>query len=298
MSEGKNPSNCSELGSVFDSFFDTTWQPSQRRGADIYGNLSLSFEEAVGGCKKSINILRSEICAVCYGSGSEPGSSFVKCPECRGSGQVRHTQSKFFGRFAYTAVCPRCRGKGKLSTNPCHECHGRGRIHKRRKIEVSIPPGVDENFSINLQGEGDAGVQGGLPGNLSISITISDHRFFKRDGSNIIYDIYLSFVQATLGDKVEIPTMGGNTILEIPPGTQTGEIFYLKGKGVPHFRGQGRGDQLVRVFVVTPTTLSESQKKLLRELSKTLDKLDKIAVKDVACYQAQKMPLPRVVGGK
>ncbi|RME46854.1 MAG: molecular chaperone DnaJ [Chloroflexi bacterium] len=241
------------------------------RGNDLRVDITLEFEEAVFGTEKELEIPRWETCDVCGGTGAEPGTRPITCPQCGGAGEVRHAQQTgLFGSFVTVVTCPRCQGTGEVITTPCSKCRGRQRVHASKVISVEIPPGVDEGTRIRLTGEGDAGERGGPPGNLYVNIHVKPHEFFERRDNDIYLELPLNIAQAALGDEVKVPTLDGEETLRIPPGTQTGQTFRLRGKGVPYLRREGRGDQVVRVFVVTPTNLNEHQKQLLRELSKTL----------------------------
>ena len=261
------------FGDIFDAFFGgAARRPGPQQGADLSYNLTISFEEAVFGTEKELEIVRTEVCSVCKGSRSEPGSQPARCPTCNGTGEVRRTQRSIFGQFINVTACSRCHGEGRIITKPCTHCNGQGRERFGRKIAVKIPPGVDEGTQIRLSSEGDAGKQGGPQGNLYVSLSVQKHKFFQREGDNILYELPINFAQAALGDEVQIPTVDGDITLKIPAGSQTGKLFRFKEKGVPHLRRPGRGDQLVRLFVVTPSSLDETQKKLLKELAKTLGK--------------------------
>ena len=263
------------LGDIFEAFFGgptTATRRAPQRGADLRYNLTISFEEVVFGCEKELEVVRTEICSLCHGLGSEPGSRPEKCPACGGSGRIRRAQSSIFGQFINVTTCNRCHGEGRIITRPCPQCHGEGKERKQRKIAVRIPAGVDDGSQIRLSGEGNASSRGGLPGNLYVTLSVRRHKFFKRDGDDILYDLPINFAQAALGDRVEVPTVDGGITLEIPRATQTGKVFRLKGKGVPHLRESGCGDQLVRVQVITPQSLNENQTRLFQELAKTLGK--------------------------
>lgn len=265
----------SDLGSIFEVFFGGNNRVRQRvpqRGADLNYNLTISFEESVLGCDKEIEIKRTETCSSCSGRGSEPGSQPIKCPVCNGLGEVRQEQRSFFGRFVNRVVCEHCQGEGNIITQPCKKCHGKGNERQRRKMMLKIPRGIDNSSRMRLVGEGEAGKWGGHAGNLYINITVKEHPLFKRQGDDILYKLTLNFAQVALGDEVEIPTIESKANLKIPPGTQTGEVFKIKGKGVPHLHGSGRGDQLVKVKVVTPDKLTEEQRQLFQQLAQGLDK--------------------------
>ncbi len=261
------------FGDIFEAFFGGTTTTAQRvpqKGADLQTRLVISFKEAVFGCQKEVELERVEVCASCYGVGSHPGTNPQKCPECSGTGQVRRVQQSLFGRFVNITTCHRCHGQGTVITNPCSQCHGTGRHKVKRKVTVHIPPGVDDGQQLRLTGEGEAGFFGGSSGNLYINLSVRPHRFFQRDGENIIYELSINFAQAALGAEIEIPTLNGPITLSVPPGTQHGKILRLKGKGVPHLNDKGRGDQLVRISLVTPKSLDERQRKLFEELAKIL----------------------------
>lgn len=262
------------FGSIFDAFFGGATATRQRaqRGADLRYDLTIAFEEAVFGCEKKLEIIRTESCSVCRGSGSQPGSPPVTCPNCSGSGQVRRVQTSIFGQFVNVAVCERCRGEGRILTNPCLQCRGEGKERRKRRIAVRIPGGIDDGYQIRLTGEGNAGTPGGAPGNLYIYLRVNRHELFTREGDDILYELPVNFAQAALGDEVEVPTLDGTVHLRITPGTQSGKVFHIRDKGVFHVRGGGRGSQLVKVMVVTPESLDEHQKALFQELARTLGK--------------------------
>jgi len=264
------------IGDIFDAFFGgatgTARRAGPQQGTDLSYGLTISFEEAVFGCEKELEILRTETCSACNGTKSEPGSQPSKCPTCNGTGEVRRTQRSIFGQFINVTMCSRCQGEGRIIAKPCSRCGGQGRERFTRKNMVKIPAGVDDGNQIRLSGEGDAGIKGGPPGNLYVKLSVRKHKFFQREGDNILLELPINFAQAALGDELDIPTVDGDTKLKIPAGSQTGRLFRLKEKGVPHLRQPGRGDQVVRLYVVTPQSLDEKQKQLLRELSKTLGK--------------------------
>ena len=198
----------------------------------------------------------------------EPGSSPSRCPECNGTGRVRRSYAGAFGHFINVTTCKRCGGSGFVITQPCRVCGGSGKERKRKRLIVKIPPGVDEETIIKLSGEGEAGLYGGPPGDLYISLRIKPHELFEREGDDIVYVLPLNFAQAALGCEVRIPTLDGDYTLKIPPGVQTGDVLRIKGRGVP--KKGGRGDFLVKIFVSTPRNLTPEQRRLLEELSKTL----------------------------
>jgi molecular chaperone DnaJ len=261
---------------IFESFFGgMRTGPTRRgpaRGADLRYDLTIEFVEAVFGCEKEIIVPRHELCPQCQGSGAEPGTQPIRCPQCNGTGEVRRQQQTFLGSFVQVTTCPRCQGEREIVTSPCTNCRGRKVVQVERSISVKIPAGVDDGTRIRLAGEGEPGARRGPAGNLYVVLRVKPHPVFRRQDNNILLELDLNVAQAALGDKLKVPTLDGDEELAIPAGTQTGEVFKLRGKGVPHLRRNGRGDQLVMVHVLTPTKLSRQQKDLLKELSKTLGK--------------------------
>jgi molecular chaperone DnaJ len=259
---------------IFEDFFGfgtrATTRQGPRRGADLRYDLEISFEEAVFGCTREIELSRLETCPTCHGSGAEPGTTPVRCPECHGTGQIRRAQQSIFGAFVNVSTCPRCGGQGEIVTTPCSTCHGAQRVERRKKIAIDIPAGVDDDTRIRLSGEGEAGTYGGPAGNLYVVLHVKPHPFFRRRENDILLNLNINVAQAALGDEIRVPTLEGEEKLVIPPGTQTGAVFYLKGRGVPKLRRSGRGDQIVIVNVVVPTNLDANQKRLFQELAKTL----------------------------
>jgi len=262
------------FGDIFDAFFGGMTYAARhapQRGADLHFKITISFEEAAFGCKKEIDIKRIELCSLCRGTGARPGSQPSRCPRCNGTGQVRRVERSLFGRFINTAICEQCQGEGKIITELCPQCRGAGREKQQRRISFEIPAGVEDGSRIRLSGEGDAGMRGGSPGDLYVTLSVLKHEFFTREGDDIIYELPINFAQAALGAEVEVPTLYGKTKLNIPPGTQTGEEFRLKNKGIAHLRRNGHGDQIVRLRVVTPESLTKEQRKLFQELASTLN---------------------------
>lgn len=239
-----------------------------QRGADLRYEMTIEFEEAAFGVEKDFTIPRTEICDHCHGNQAEPGTPITTCPECNGSGQIRFVQQTPLGQFASTRTCPRCSGEGKTYETACTVCHGAGTQRKNSKVNVKIPAGVDDGQMLRLSGRGEAGYRGGPPGDLLIAIRIRSHEFFRREGRNVLCQVPISFVQATLGDEIDVPTLDGVVKMRIPEGTQSGKVLRLRNKGIQDVRGHGRGDQLVEVKVVTPQKLSAKQKDLLREFAK------------------------------
>ena len=268
------------LGDIFESFFGAfgetpfgrTIQHAPQRGNNLQSHLTLSFEGAVFGCKKEIEIQRIEFCPLCHGIGSQPGTNPQTCPECHGAGQVRKYQQSIFGHFSHITTCPRCGGSGTIITNPCPQCRGKGRMNVKRKLVVDIPAGVDDGHQLCLEGEGDAGLYGGRTGALYINLSVKPHDLFRREGANIFYQLPINFTQAALGDEIDIPSLDGKLSLKIPSGTQNGKVFRFKGKGISHVGNKGKGDLLVEVQVVTPQRLDGRQRRLFEELAKLLPK--------------------------
>ena len=263
----------SGFGDIFDAFFGGAAGSSHQGpqpGNDQRTNLTITFEEAVFGCEKELHISRVEHCSVCHGLGSKQGVNPARCPTCNGSGQIRRVQQSIFGRFTNVATCSRCHGEGKIITDPCMKCQGSGRERVDRTISIKIPAGVDNSAQVVMRGEGDAGSRGGPNGNLFINISVKPHQYFIRREDDIIYELPVNFVQAALGDEVEVPALAGKTKIKIPPGSQTGKVFRLKGQGVSHLKKNGRGDQIILLVVVTPETLNDKQRQLLKELGASL----------------------------
>lgn len=261
------------FGDIFDMFFGGQGgfgggrQPGPERGSDLRYDLEISFEEAAFGKEVELSIPRSEECETCHGTGAAPGTHPETCPQCKGTGQVQFTQNTPFGRMVNARACDRCNGEGKIVHSPCKSCSGKGRKRVKRKISVKIPAGVDNGSRIRVANGGEAGTRGGGNGDLYVYIFVKPHRLFKREGTEVICEVPITFVQASLGDEIEVPTLDGKVKLKIPEGIQSGTILRLKNKGIPSLRGQGRGDQHVRVKVLTPQKLTDKQKELLREFS-------------------------------
>jgi molecular chaperone DnaJ len=261
------------LGDIFETFFGGstgTARRGPRTGGEVSINLSITFEEAALGTEKEIEIQRIEDCSICHGTGAKEGTAPKTCPNCQGSGQVYQVQRSVFGSFRNVIICSQCRGEGKIITDPCSNCRGTGREKFKRKIEVKIPAGVDNGLGVRLRGEGDTGERGGRPGDLFVTLQVQPHKFFRREGNKIIYDLKANFAQAALGYEVMVPTLYGEEKLKIPAGSQSGEIFRLKNKGVANLNRGGRGDQLVNFRLITPDKLSSRQKRLFEELAETL----------------------------
>jgi len=241
-----------------------------RRGADLQYNVDLTFEESIFGVDREIEITRDEVCETCGGRGAEPGTNPVRCTTCNGSGEVRQVRQTLLGSMVQVSTCPVCNGQGETISTPCHTCSGRGLVRKTRKKVVSIPQGVDNGNQIRLAGEGQPGGNGGPNGNLYLIIRVSSHKYFRRRENDILLDLNINIAQATLGAEVEVPTVDGPTKLKIPAGIQPGKVLRIRGKGVPHLRGNGRGDQMVVVNVEVPKSLTGEQRKLMEQLAESL----------------------------
>jgi molecular chaperone DnaJ len=255
------------FGDIFDIFGGGFSTSSTRngpiRGADLRYDLNLSFEEAVFGVEKEIEIRRHEDCETCEGTGVEPGSSKETCTKCNGTGEVRYAQQSPFGQIVRVATCDECGGTGEVIIDKCKECTGTGRKIKTKKIKVKVPAGVDTGSIISLRGEGEMGQRGGSPGDLFVFIKVEEHELFKREGNNIYFTLPISFTDAALGAEIEVPTLEGIIEYDIPQGTQTGTRFKLKNKGVPNVKGIGKGDLYFTVEVQVPKDLNDRQRELL-----------------------------------
>ena len=265
---GFNGSFSDIFGDVFGDIFGgaRSGRGGRSRGADLRYALTLDLEQAVKGDTVEISVPVLATCEECGGSGSAPGTQPSICPECSGAGQIRVAQ----GFFSLQQTCPRCRGAGQVITDPCRRCGGRGRVEERKTLSVRIPPGVDTGDRIRLAGEGEAG-RGGEAGDLYVQVEVREHPIFERDGRHLYCEVPLSFADAALGGELEVPTLSGRVKLKVPPETQTGKMFRLRGRGVTPVRGGGVGDLLCRVVVETPVKLDETQKELLRKFKHSLD---------------------------
>lgn len=266
-----------DLGDIFGSFFGGGFggggrsanPNAPRRGNDIQSNISITFEEAAKGCKKSVDFMRIEVCDECAGSGAAKGTSAQTCPECNGRGQINVQQRTPFGMISTSKPCPKCGGKGTYTPNPCPKCRGNGRIRRPIKKDVDVPAGIDDGQIFTVRGEGNRGTNGGPSGDLRVGVTVKPHPFFERDGFNVWCDVKISFAQAALGDEITVPTLDGQVKYTVPAGTQPGDIFKLKGRGIHYVGSQKRGDQLVRMSIEVPKNLTEKQKELLMQFNET-----------------------------
>lgn len=257
------------FGDVFNDIFEDFFgagRSGQRaeRGSDLQYNLELSFEESVYGKEATLKIPRAEPCADCKGTGARAADAVKVCPSCKGAGQLRFQQ----GFFSISRPCNQCEGAGQIITDPCGTCRGRRRVRRERMLSVNIPAGIETGMRLRLANEGEPGDNGGPPGDLYVAVTVQPHDIFSRKGNDILCDIPVSFVTATLGGKVEVPTLKGTTVIKVPAGTQQDKAFRLKGLGVPSLKGQQTGDQIMKVKIQIPTKLTAAQKALLTDFAK------------------------------
>jgi len=251
--------------SIFEDFFGGgRSDPSQpQRGDDLRYDLEIAFEEAAHGCEKEISVTKEERCEVCNGSGAEAGSRVKTCPTCGGRGQVVSSR----GIFSIAQTCPHCQGAGRVIEKPCKNCRGSGRRERTSKIKLRIPAGVDTGSRLRSVGNGEAGIRGGPSGDLYVVLHVKPHEIFQRDGDDLLCEVPISFIQAALGDQINVPTLDGKSEIRIPAGTQPGTMFRLKGKGIKNIQGYGFGDLHVRVNVEVPTHLTPAQKTKLQEFA-------------------------------
>ncbi len=266
-----------DFADIFEEFFGfgRSWggqrsRNAPRRGADLQYTVHLSFEEAVFGTDKEIEITRDESCRTCDGSGAEPGTSPVRCTTCNGSGEIRQTRQSFFGSMVQVSSCPTCQGRGETITNPCRTCQGSGLERRLVKKVVTIPAGVDTGNQIRMTGEGQPGLNSGPNGHVYLGIKVKPHKYFRRRNNDIMLDLDINIPQATLGAEIEIPTIDGPVKLTIPAGSQPGKTFRVRGKGVPYLRGNGRGDQIVLMSIDIPKRLSDEQRELFEQLAESM----------------------------
>ena len=261
---------------IFEEFFGFGSRSTARRGpqpgSHLKYSLTVSFEESIFGVEKELEIPRLETCSNCHGSGAEPGTTPIRCPQCQGSGEVRRAQQTFLGSFVNVATCPRCEGEGEVVSTPCAICKGQKRVQITKKLSVSVPAGIDDGMQIRLAGEGEAGLRGGPNGNLYVVVSVKKHAIFQREGNDLLIDLPINIVQAALGDEIDIPTLNGSVTFSIPSGTQHGHSFRIKDAGVPFLRRNGRGDLVATIHIVVPKKLTGPQKALLTELGRLIGK--------------------------
>ena len=266
-----------DLGDIFGSFFGGGFGGGRQanpnapqKGETVQTRVTISFEEAAKGCKRTVDINRVESCPDCHGSGAKAGSSPKTCPDCQGRGYVNVQQRTPFGVISSQKSCQRCQGKGKVVDNPCQNCRGTGRVNKKVSVDVNIPAGIDDRQVFTVSGAGNAGANGGPQGDLRVAVFVRPHAYFERDGYDVWLEQHVSYTQAALGDSLRIPTLDGDVKLDLPAGTQSDAVFNMKGRGIQVLNGRGRGDQLVRIIVDVPKNLTQKQRELLMELEKEM----------------------------
>ena len=267
-----------DIGDIFSSFFGGGFGGGRRsnpnaprKGNDTAASVTISFEEAAKGCKKTVKVTKIENCSECGGSGAEKGSEAKTCPVCHGTGQVTTAQRTPFGVMQTQSVCNHCHGSGKIIDKPCRTCAGKGRIRHTVEQEVEIPAGIDDGQIINLRGGGDAGINGGPKGDLRVNVNVRPHPIFERDGFDVYCEIPITFAQAVLGAEITVPTLDGKVKINIHEGTQPGDEFKLRGKGIQRLRYAGKGDQYVKIVVEVPKDLSKAQKEKLKEFEDIME---------------------------
>jgi molecular chaperone DnaJ len=266
-----------DIGEIFEQFFGLggrgrtrSGRPAPERGADLRLRLRLTFEEAVFGVTRTVEVTRREVCDTCRGTGAAPGSQAVACVSCAGTGQMRRVQQSVFGSFVNVQTCPACSGRGEVMPERCPTCVGAGRAARRRTLEVDMPAGVEDGLQIRLAGEGEHGRWGGSPGDLYVALEVASHPVFERHGNDVLLTLRVNPADAALGAQVTVPTLEGTATLHVPAGTQSGDTFRLEKQGVPYLKRNGRGDQVVRVVVTTPQKLNREQRHLLEQLRASL----------------------------
>lgn len=261
---------------IFDSFFGGGFGGGRRvnpnaprRGSDVEANLVISFEEAAKGCKKTVSYQQIEDCEECHGTGAAAGTSPKTCPNCNGTGQVRINQRTPFGVVQSTTTCDRCHGTGKIIDTPCKACDGKGKVRRKKSIEITVPAGIADDQILNVSGKGNAGANGGPMGDLHVYVSVRPHPVFERRGNDVWCDMPITFTQAALGADMEVPTLDGKVSYHVHEGAQPGDVFRLKGKGIQDLNTRTKGDQYVRITVEVPKNLTEKQKELLRSFDES-----------------------------
>ncbi len=260
-------------GSPFDSFFGGGGGRGQggrsRKGSNLRIKLKLTLDEIANGVEKKIKVKRYVSCGTCGGNGAKNSSSLQSCTTCGGSGQMRKVVNTMLGQMVSTTTCPTCEGEGKIVIDKCDVCHGEGRVMQEEVIPIKIPAGVADGMQLSMSGKGNVPLRGGVPGDLLIVIEEEEHELLKRDGNNVVYDLYVNFVDAALGTSLEVPTIDGKVKIKLEPGTQSGKILRLRGKGIKDINGYGKGDQLIHVNIWTPKQLSREEKETLEGLKES-----------------------------
>jgi molecular chaperone DnaJ len=257
---------------LFDMFFGGGGGRGRRSGpqagADLRMSVDISFEESVFGATRTVEVPRKGTCADCGGSGAAAGTQAVPCADCGGTGQVRRSVQSIFGQMVNVSACPRCRGEGRIIEHPCPTCRGQGRVDERQRLDITIPPGVDEDVTLRYAGQGEAGPRGGARGDMYVGFRIAPHPHLIRRGQDLLYELAVSVPQAVLGDRITVPTVTGEHQVDVPPGTQHGKVLKIAGMGVPHVRSGRRGDQLCIVHVAVPTHLTGDERELYEQLGR------------------------------
>jgi molecular chaperone DnaJ len=259
-------------GGIFEQIFgdmgaDGGERGGRGRGSDLRYDMRITFAEAAHGVEKEIEIAKLQACDTCHGSGAEPGSKVMTCPTCAGHGQVAVSR----GFFNIAQTCPRCRGAGQTIEKPCRTCHGEGRVEKSSKIKIKIPAGVEDGTRLRSSGQGESGVRGGPPGDLYVVLHVEPHEIFQREGTDLYCSVPISFAKAALGGEVKVPTLEGSAVLKVPPGTPSGKVFRLRGKGLPEVHGRGVGDLHAKLYVEVPTRLTAVQRAHLQAFADACD---------------------------
>ncbi len=257
-----------DFSDIFSDVFGGSKKRHARTGRDIQIDIEIDFWEMVKGTSRQVKLYKTVSCSLCGGSGGAPGAKKKICPTCQGLGQIRKTRRSFFGSFSQIITCSECRGVGEVFDKKCSRCGGDGRVKEEVNIKIEVPAGINNGQTITLPGQGEAGEIGASSGDLYVNVHVKSHSEFRREGNNIISQKIITFSQAVLGDKVSVNTIEGPIIMKIPPGTQSGEVFRIRGKGVPFLGKSGRGDHLVKIIVKIPKNLSREQRKLIEELRK------------------------------
>lgn len=255
-------------GSPFDSFFGGGGRQGSRsrKGSNLRIKLKLNLDEIANGVEKKIKVKRYVSCSTCSGNGSKNGTSLQTCGTCNGTGQMRKVVNTMLGQMVSTSTCPTCNGEGKTLVDRCNVCNGEGRVMQEEVIPIKIPAGVGDGMQLSMSGKGNVPVRGGVPGDLLIVIEEDEHEFLKRDGNNVVFDLYINFVDAALGTSIEVPTIDGKVKIKLEPGTQSGKILRLRGKGIKDINGYNKGDQLIHVNIWTPQQLTKDEKEILENL--------------------------------
>ncbi len=287
------------LGSMFGGFGGGSRRQNPnapRRGSDIQSRVTISFEEAAKGCKRKVEVNRVDVCDKCSGSGAAPGTHAETCKACGGSGQVTSQQRTPFGVINTSKPCPTCGGKGKVIPNPCPKCRGTGFMSKRDTVEVNIPAGIDDGQSIQLSGAGNKGANGGPSGSLIIRVSVRPHPFFSREGYDVWLDETVTFAQAALGDTLYIPTLDGKVKFDLPAGTQPGEVFRLRSRGIQRVNQKSKGDQFVRIIVDVPKNLTHEQRETLKRFNDSLPNKPKNNINDGTASEDKKSFFDKMKG--